>query len=198
MHTHAPLEAAALAQLFAEARTASGFLDRPVSLEMLRRIYALASWGPTAMNSQPARYVMLTTPEARERLLPHLKEGNRSKVTEAPVCVIVATDTRFYDHLPEVWHDTSARELFAGQPALAQATASRNGTLGGAWFLLAARALGLDCGPMSGFDAEGVNRTFFHDGRWQANFLLNLGYADPAKTHPRQPRLSFDDACRVL
>ena len=198
MHTHAPLEAAALAQLFAEARTASGFLDRPVSLEMLRRIYALASWGPTAMNSQPARYVMLTTPEARERLLPHLKEGNRSKVTEAPVCVIVATDTRFYDHLPEVWHDTSARELFAGQPALAQATASRNGTLGGAWFLLAARALGLDCGPMSGFDAEGVNRTIFPDGRWQANFLLNLGYADPAKTHPRQHRLSFDDACRVL
>ena len=194
----ATLPETALRQLFLDARTVNGFLDIPVPPALLEQVYALACMGATSMNCQPARFVMLTTRAARERLAPLLMQGNRAKTLAAPVCVIVATDTRFYEHMPEVWHDASAREMFAADPALASATATRNGTLGGAYLMLAARALGLDCGPMSGFDAAGVNREFFPDGRFQANFLLNLGHIDNSKTFPRNPRLSFDDACQVL
>lgn len=194
----APLPDAALAQLFRDAHTVNGFLDRPVPPELLRQVYELACLGPTSMNCQPARFVMLVTRAARERLAPHLMAGNRAKTLAAPVCVIVATDTRFHERMPEVWHDASAREMFAADPALVAATAARNGTLGCAWLIMAARALGLDCGPMSGFDAAGVNAEFFPDGRLAANFLVNLGYGDPASTFPRNPRLAFDTACQVL
>ena len=192
------LNDAALAQLFLDARTANGFTDEPVAPELLQQIYDPAKMGPTSMNCQPARFVFLTTPEARERLLPYLMEGNKAKTLHAPVCVIVATDTRFHEHMDKTWHDPSGQQLFAGNEALAAATAQRNGTLSGAYFMLAARALGLDCGPMSGFDAAGVNREFFPDGRFQANFLLNLGHIDSSKTFPRNPRLAFDEACQVL
>ncbi len=196
--THAPLPEAALRQLFTDARTVNGFLDKPVSPELLGQVYGLACMGATSMNCQPARFVMLTSRAARERLAPLLMQGNRAKTLAAPVCVIVATDTRFYEHMPDVWHDASAREMFAGDAALAAATATRNGTLGGAYLMLAARAMGLDCGPMSGFDPDAVNAEFFPDGRWRANFLVNLGYGDPASVFPRNPRLPFSTACQVL
>ena len=194
----APLPEAALRQLFLDARTVNGFLDIPVPPALLEQVYALACLGATSMNCQPTRFVMLASRAARERLQPLLMPGNRAKTVAAPVCFIVATDTRFYDHLPEVWHDASAREMFAADAALASATATRNSTLGGAYLMLAARALGLDCGPMSGFDADAVNAEFFPDGRWRANFLVNLGYGDPASVFPRNPRLPFATACQVL
>lgn len=188
----------ALSQLFLEARTPSGFLDTPVPVELLKQVYELARMGATSMNTQPARYVFLMSTESRERLRPALAEGNLKKTMEAPVTVIVAHDTRFYEHMPQIWHGKGAMERFAGNPASSQGTAVKNGTLGGAYLMLAARALGLDCGPMGGFDADKVNAEFFPDGRWQANFLCNLGHADPAHIHPRNPRLSFEQACQVL
>lgn len=192
------LDAASLDLLFHNARTANGFIDKPVPAELLRRIYAAACMAPTSMNTQPTRYVFLTTPAAKERLMPALMAGNVDKTRSAPVTVIIATDTRFYEHMPQVWHGEGAREMFAGNTALAQATATRNGTLGGAYFLLAARAHGLDCGPMSGVDLARVDAEFFADGRFKTNFLLNLGYGDPSKLMPRNPRLSFEQACQVL
>ena len=192
------LDTAALDQIFLKARTANGFIDRPVGVDTLRRIYEVASLGPTSQNSQPARFVFLTTPEARARLVPALAAGNLDKTKLAPVTVIVATDTRFYEHMPQVWHRPGAKENFEGNPALAASTATRNGTLGGAWFIIAARALGLDCGPMSGFDIAKVNAEFFPDGRWQANFLINLGYGDDSKLFERNPRLGFEQATQVL
>lgn len=188
----------ALNQLFLEARTANGFLDKPVPAELLRQVYDIAKMGATSMNTQPTRYVFLSTPAAKERLLPLLSPGNVDKTRGAPVTVIVATDTRFYEHMPQVWHGAGAKEMFEGNAPLAQGTATRNGTLGGAYFMIAARALGLDCGPMSGFDAAKVNAEFFPDGRLQANFLINLGYADTSKTFARNARLSFEQACTVL
>ncbi|TXK24915.1 malonic semialdehyde reductase [Ottowia sp. GY511] len=193
-----PLSDAALRQLFLDARTVNGFLDEPVPQALLEQVYALACMGPTSMNCQPARFVMLTTRAARERLEPLLMPGNRAKTVAAPVCVIVATDSRFYEHIPEIWHDASARDSLAADPALCEAMAARSSTLGGAYLMLAARSLGLDCGPMSGFDADAVNAEFFPDGRWRANFLVNLGYGDPASVYPRNPRLPFATACRVL
>jgi len=192
-----PLDTAALDDIFLQARTANGFQDKPVPPELLRQVYDLARMGPTSMNTQPTRYVFLNTPAARERLRPALSAGNLDKTMAAPVTVIVATDTRFYEHMPQVWHREGAREMFAGDAAMAQATATRNGTLGGAYFIIAARALGLDCGPMSGFDIAKVNAEFFPDGRLQANFLINLGYGD-GKVFDRNPRLSFEQACQVL
>ncbi len=188
----------ALDQLFLNARTANGFLDKQVEPALLRRAYELACMAPTSMNTQPTRYVFLSTPQSRERLLPALMAGNVDKTRAAPVTVIVATDTRFFEFMPQVWHGAGAKENFEGNPGLATATATRNGTLGGGYFILAARAVGLDCGPMSGFDIEKVNQEFFPDGRWKANFLLNLGYADHSKEFARNPRLSFEQACRVL
>ncbi len=142
--------------------------------------------------------MFLATRESRQRLLPALSPGNLDKTNIAPVTVIVATDTKFYEHMPQVWHKPGAREMFEGNKALAEGTAIRNGTLGGAYFMMAARAMGLDCGPMSGFDMAKVNAEFFPDGRWQANFLINLGYGDDSKLFDRNPRLSFEQACSVL
>jgi len=187
-----------LAQVFLEARSVNRFTDRPVSPETLRQLYDLMKWGPTSMNTQPARLVFLASPESRERLVPALAPGNVDKTRAAPVTVIVAQDTAFYDHLPEQFPAYDARPLFAGNAALAESTAFRNASLQGAYLIIAARLLGLDAGPMSGFDAEKVNAEFFPDGRWRANFLVNLGYGDPAGNYPRGPRLDFETATRVL
>lgn len=188
----------ALKQLFLDARTANGFLDKPVDPALLRQAYDIAKMGATSMNTQPTRYVFLTTPEAKARLMPALSPGNVDKTNSAPVTVIVATDTRFYEHMPTIWHGPGAKEMFEGNVPMAQATATRNGTLGGAYFMIAARAVGLDCGPMSGLDLAKVNAEFFPDGRFQTNFLINLGYADVTKAFNRNPRLSFEQACQVL
>jgi 3-hydroxypropanoate dehydrogenase len=187
-----------LDQLFLKARTANGFLDKPVPLELLQQVYDIAKMGATSMNTQPSRYVFLLSKESRARLLPALSPGNLDKTRDAPVTVIVANDTKFYEHMPQVWHKPGAKENFEGNAALAQATAIRNGTLGGAYFIIAARAVGLDCGPMSGVDLAKVNAEFFPDGRLQANFLINLGYGDDSKLFDRNPRLSFEQACTVL
>lgn len=193
-----PIDPAALDTLFLKARTANGFLDKPVAPELLRRVYELAALAPTSMNTQPTRYVFLNSQPARERLLPAMTPGNLDKTRSAPVTVIVATDTKFYEFMPKVWHREGAKENFEGNPALASATANRNGTLGGAYFILAARAMGLDCGPMSGVDLAKVDAEFFPDGRWKANFLINLGYGDDSLLFNRNPRLSFEEACQVL
>ncbi|MDW5442145.1 malonic semialdehyde reductase [Polaromonas sp. SM01] len=187
-----------LDQLFLKARTANGFLDKPVALSLLREVYDIAKMGATSMNTQPTRYVFLVSLESRARLLPALSPGNLDKTRDAPVTVIVANDTQFYEHMSQVWHKPGAKENFEGNPGLAQGTATRNGTLGGAYFMTAARALGLDCGPMSGVDLAKVNAEFFSDGRLQANFLINLGYGDDGKLFDRNPRLSFEQACTVL
>lgn len=191
------LDQQALDQIFRSARTANGFTDQPVSDELLRQVYALAAFGPTSMNCQPARYLFVRTPEGKARLRDCLSPGDVDKTMSAPVTAIVAVDTQFHEHMPQVWHGEGAREMFAGNAALAQATAQRNGTLGGAWLIIAARALGLDCGPMSGFDMARLNAAFFPDGRWQANFLVNLGHGDDARLFPRNPRLAFEQACML-
>jgi 3-hydroxypropanoate dehydrogenase len=188
----------ALKQLFTEARTANAFTDRPVSIDLLRQIYDLAKWGATSMNTQPARYTVLTTAAAKERLLPCLSPGNVEKTRQAPLTVIVARDTRFYEYMPKIWHGPNAEQMFADNAAMANATATRGTTLSGAYFMLAARALGVDCGPMSGFDIGKVNAEFFPDGRYQADFLLNLGYTDHSKTFTRNPRLTFEQAVTLL
>ena len=187
-----------LDQLFLEARTANGFLDKPVPLDLLQEVYNLSKMAPTSMNTQPTRYVFLTTEQAKTRLLPTLSPGNQEKTRSAPVTVIVATDTRFYEHMPQIWHVAGAKENFESNTTLTTNTAIRNGTMGGAYFLLAARAVGLDCGPMSGVDLVKVNAEFFPDGRCSANFLINLGYADRSKEFNRNPRLSFEQACTVV
>ena len=192
------IHSTALDQLFFKARTANGFIDKPVPLALLQEVYDLAKMGATSMNTQPTRYVFLNSPEALARLLPALSPGNLEKTRLAPVTVIVATDTRFYEHMPQIWHEPGGRALFEGNLPMAQATATRNGTLGGAYFMMAARAVGLDCGPMSGVDLGKVNAEFFADGRLQANFLINLGYGDNSKLFSRNPRLTFAQACFVL
>ena len=193
-----PLSVAALDQIFRQARTHNGWLPKPVPTDLLRQIYDLAALGPTSANTQPARFVFLATPQAKERRRHALAPGNVEKTMAAPVTAIIAYDTEFYEKLSTTFPHTNARSWFAGNPALVQETAFRNGSLQGAYFIIAARALGLDCGPMSGFDPEKVNAEFFPDGKWKANFLCNLGYGDPSKIFPRNPRLSFEEACMVL
>jgi 3-hydroxypropanoate dehydrogenase len=185
-------------QLFREARTHNVWLSQPVSSELLRQAYELATFGPTSANTTPARYVFLTTPESKERLRPALVPGNVDKTMTAPVTVIVAWDTEFYHKLPKLFPHKDMRPMFLNNAQFAEATAFRNGSLEGGYFILAARALGLDCGPMSGFDAARVDAEFFPDGKWKTNFLCNLGYGDHTKLSPRNPRLPFDEACLVL
>ena len=187
-----------LDQLFFNARTANGFQDKEVPMALLQEVYDIAKMGATSMNTQPARYLFLISPESRARLIPALSPGNVEKTQVAPVTVIVATDNRFFEHMPAVWHKPGAKEMFEGNVQLAQGTAVRNATLGGAYFMMAARAVGLDCGPMSGVDLAKVNAEFFADGRLSANFLINLGYGDDSKLFDRNPRLSFEQACTVL
>ena len=188
---------AALDQLFRSARTYNGFTDKPVTAQTLRQIHDLLRWGPTSANCSPLRIVFLTTPTAKERLRPALSAGNLAKTMSAPVTAILAYDTRFAEHLPRLFAHVDARPWFAN-PDIALETAFRNGTLQAGYFLLAARALGLDCGPMSGFDHGMVNDEFFTDGRFKANFICNLGYGDPASLFDRNPRFDFDDVCQVI
>ncbi len=192
------LDTAALAQAFTAARTFGRYRPEPVTDATLHALYELLKWGPTSMNCQPARYVFLRSETARQRLKPALSPANVDKTMAAPMVVIVATDSRFWEHLPEQFPAYDAKPMFEGNPALSETTAFRNGTLQGGYLIIAARMLGLDCGPMSGFDQAKVNAEFFPDGRCKANFLVNLGYGDPAGTFPRGPRLPFDVAAKVL
>ena len=183
--------------IFRTARTYGAFLDKPVGEATLREIYELLKWGPTSANSEPARFVFLVSHQAKERLRPALSAGNLDKTIAAPVTAIVAYDVEFHEKLPKLFPHTDARSWFAGKPELILTTAFRNGTLGGAYLIIAARALGLDCGPMSGFDNAKVDAEFFPDGKLKSNFLCNLGYGDPSKLMERHPRLSFEEACRI-
>jgi len=192
------IDDAALKQIFFDARTQNGWLDKPLPDALLREIYDIAKMGATSMNTQPMRVLFLRSPEAKQRLAPALMPANLEKTMAAPVCAIVARDKRFYEFMPKIWFRPGAEEMFAGNAALAAGTAQRNATLQGAYLMIAARALGVDCGPMSGFDAAKVNAEFFPDGRWEADFLCNLGYGDPSKLFERQPRHDFDTACRIL
>lgn len=187
-----------LDRLFTQARTFNEFTDQPVREETLRQLYDLVRWGPTSMNSQPARYVFLCSQESRQRLIPALSPGNQAKTQAAPVTIIVAQDTRFFDHLPTQFPAYDAKPMYEANAALADTTALRNSSLQGAYLIMAARLLGLDCGVMSGFDPAKVNAEFFPDGQWKANFLVNLGYGNPAGNHPRGPRLTFEEAARIL
>ena len=186
-----------LDRIFRSARTYNGFSDKPVTDETLRQLYDLLKWGPTSANSSPGRFLFVKGNAAKEKLQPALSEGNLDKTMAAPVTAIVAYDIEFYEKLPKLFPHTDARSWFAGKPALIESTAFRNGTLQGAYMIIAARALGLDCGPMSGFDNARVDAAFFPDGKWKSNFLCNLGYGDPASVKPRNPRLSFEEACRI-
>ncbi|MCK8517330.1 malonic semialdehyde reductase [Methylonatrum kenyense] len=194
----APLQDEALDTLFRSARTFNAWQDRDVADATLQKLYNLMKMAPTSANCQPVRLVFVKGDAAKQRLKPLLAEGNQDKSMAAPVTVIVAYDSRFYEHLPTLFPHTDAKSWFEGQPEKIAETAFRNGSLQGAYLIMAARALGLDCGPMSGFDADGVNQAFFPDGRYQANFLVNLGYGDSAGMHERAPRLTFDEACTIL
>jgi 3-hydroxypropanoate dehydrogenase len=188
----------ALDLIFRSARTHNGWLDRPVEELTLHRLYELFKWGPTSANCSPARIVFVRSREAKERLRPALSPGNLDKTMAAPVTAIIGHDLRFYDRLPQLFPHTDARSWFAGKDELIKTTAFRNGTLQGAYLIIAARALGLDCGPMSGFDQARVDDEFFPGGTVKSNFLCNLGYGDPAKLFARSPRLEFAEACRIL
>jgi nitroreductase len=190
---------ASLDLLFRQARTQNGWDGRPVSDAELREIYELMKWGPTSANCSPLRILFLKTPQAKARLLPAMSGGNQDKTRTAPVTAILAYDTEFYEKLPTLFpHAPDARSWFAGNAASIEATAFRNSSLQGAYFILAARAVGLDTGPMSGFDVNKVNAEFFPDGKFKVNFICNLGHGDSAKLFGRSPRLSFDDTCKIL
>lgn len=192
-----PVDMQCLDQLFFDARTHNEWQDRPVSDELLRELYNVLRWAPTSANCSPARIVFVKTPEAKARLLPALIEGNVEKTRNAPVTAIIGHDLEFHEHLPRLFPHTDARSWFVGNQPLIEATAFRNGTLQGAYLILAARALGLDCGPMSGFDPEQVNAAFFAGTNTRVNFLCNLGYGRPEALFPRGPRFDFEDVCRI-
>ena len=186
-----------LDRLFRQARTHGRWTDRPLPDDIAQRLFELLRLGPTSANCSPARFVFVQTAEGRERLRPALSKGNVAQTMAAPLTVIVAHDPAFVDRLPELFPHVDARPWFTGNPELTLETAFRNGTLQGAYLILAARALGLDAGPMSGFDKAELSRAFLHDTGWEPNFLVNIGYGDPAGLRPRLPRLSFDAACRI-
>lgn len=188
----------ALDIVFREARTRNGWEERDVTTTLMQAVYDLMKWGPTSANCSPARFVFVTSEEAKARLKPHLIEGNVEKTIAAPCCVIIAHDLEFYERLPELFPHTDAKSWFAGNDDLIRETAFRNGTLQGAYLMIAARALGLDCGPMSGFDQNGVNKEFFDGTTYKANFLCNVGYGTDKDLFPRSPRLAFDEACQII
>jgi len=193
------LDSAALDTIFRNARSQNGFLPKPVGPEQLRALYELMKWGPTTMNTQPARLVFVVSKEGKEKLRPALSPGNLDKTMAAPATVIVAHDLEFFNHLPRNFpNNPNAKSLFEGKTEFVERTALRNGSLQGAYLIVAARALGLDCGPMSGFDNAKVDAAFFPEGKIKSNFLCNLGYGDPAKIFPRNPRLAFDEACKIV
>ena len=193
------IDAAGHDLLFKEARTHNKWLDKPVSDEQIHELYDLLKFGPTSANSSPARFVFIRTPEGKEKLKPALSSGNTDKTMSAPLTVIVAYDPKFHEKLPKLFpHNPDARSWFTSNDALAATTAFRNGTLQGAWLIIAARALGLDIGAMSGFDNDVVDKAFFADNGWRSNFLINIGHGDHSKLFPRSPRLDFAEACEIL
>ncbi|WP_338844969.1 malonic semialdehyde reductase [Massilia sp. W12] len=187
-----------LDQLFSAARTHNAWQAREVPDSLLQQLYELMKWGPTSANCSPARIVFVKSPAQKEKLLACMSPGNLDKTRTAPVTAIIGMDMAFYDQLPQLFPHADARSWFADNHELIQATAFRNSSLQGGYFIMAARALGLDCGPMSGFDADKVNQTFFADTQIKANFVCNLGYGDAEKLFPRSPRLSFEQACSIL
>ena len=192
------LDERSLDVIFREARTHSVWLDKPVSDALIHQIYDLMKWAPTSANCNPARIVFVRSAAAKQRLLPAMAPGNVDKTRTAPVTAIIAHDSEFYEKLPKLFPQADARSWFAGNQALIDTTAFRNGTLQGAYLILAARALGLDAGPMSGFDNAKVDKEFFPDGKVKSNFLINLGYGDRAKLFPRSSRLPFEEAAQIL
>ena len=192
------LDQSSLDALFLEARTHNKWTDQPVTDDELRRLFDILKMGPTSANCSPARFLFLRTPEAKERLRPALSAGNLDKTMAAPVVAIVAHDPQFYEQLPKLFPHADAKSWFAGNAQLAETTAFRNGTLQGAYLILAARSIGLDTGPMSGFDNDKVDAEFLSWRGWKSNFLVNLGHGDPAGLFPRSPRLDFDEACVLL
>jgi 3-hydroxypropanoate dehydrogenase len=197
--------------IFRQARTHNGWQNKPVPDDILRQLYDVMKWGPTSANCSPARILFLRTPESKQRLLPALAPGNVDKTMSAPVTAVIGYDGKFFEQLPKLFPHADARSWFADTPELAEVTARRNSSLQGAYFIIAARALGLDCGPLSGFDHAKVDHEFFPaekradfpyedfpDSHIKTNFLCNIGYGDPSKLFPRSPRLSFDEACKLL
>jgi 3-hydroxypropanoate dehydrogenase len=208
-----PVDDAALDALFREARTFSRWQPRPIADKTLHELYDVLKWAPTSANAEPARFAFLRSKESKERLRPALAPLNIEKTMTAPVTVIVGYDLRFYERLPKLFpHNTGMAKLFENNPEMVETTAKRNSSLQGAYLMMAARALGLDCGPMSGFDQTkvdeeffaagkpcfGCDQEFFPEGHVKTNFLCNLGYGDPASLQPRLPRLSFNEACSLL
>lgn len=187
----------ALDQIFREARTFNAWLEESVSDELLQQVYDLAKMGPTSANCCPMRIAFVKSPEAKEKLKPCLDEGNVEKTMAAPVTAIIAQDMTFYDELPKLYPHADARSWFVGKDGYIAETAFRNSSLQGAYFIIAARAMGLDCGPMSGFNKSKTDETFFSGTPIRSNFLINLGYGNQAKLYPRSPRLGFDDACKI-
>jgi 3-hydroxypropanoate dehydrogenase len=201
------LDTESLDLIFGQARTHNVWLDRPVPDDILRQLYDLMKFGPTSANSSPARIVFLRTHAAKQRILPALSSGNAEKTMRAPVTAIVAYDLQFYDELPKLFpNNPKMRDMFANSPESSETAAFRNASLQGGYFILAARALGLDCGPMSGFDNAKVDAEFFNASagnppafhQVKSNFLCNIGYGDASKLFPRNPRLAFEEACRLL
>jgi 3-hydroxypropanoate dehydrogenase len=195
---HTALATADLKQLFTEARTHHAWLDKPVSDTLLKEVYDLAKWGPTSVNSTPMRILFIKSPAAKEKLLPALHGGNVDQVKAAPVTAVIAYDEKFYEDLPTLFPAFDAKSMFVGNEALIKETELRNGSLQGAYFMLAARALGLDVGPMSGFNNAAVDQTFFQGTSWKSNFLCNIGYGDNTKLYPRGPRHTFEQACKSV
>jgi 3-hydroxypropanoate dehydrogenase len=188
-----------LDQIFLQARTHNKWQDKPVPDELLRQLVDVMKMGPTSANQSPARIVFVRSHEAKKRLEPYLSEGNRAKTMSAPVCAIIGYDMKFYEHLPKLFPHADAKSWFEGKPeAVIESSAFRNGTLQGAYFIIAARALGLDTGGMSGFDNAGVDREFFAGTTVKSNFLCNLGYGDPAGLFPRSPRFTFEEIAKVV
>ena len=188
---------AALETLFTGARTHNGWQDMPVSDETLREIYNLMKWGPTSANCSPARIVFVRSAEGKEKLRPALSSGNLEKTLTAPVTAIVAWDSEFYERLPELFPHGDAKSWFTASPAHAEETAFRNSSMQAAYLIFACRALGLDTGPMSGFDRNKVDAAFFAENGWKSNLLINIGYGDETRLYGRLPRLPFDDACQL-
>lgn len=193
-----PLDDLSLDTLFRSARTHYAWTDAAVTDDELRQVFDLLKMGPTSANCSPARFLFLRTPAAKERLRPALSAGNLDKTMSAPVVCIVAHDLQFYEELPKLFPHADARSWFAGNAPLSDTTAFRNGSLQGAYLVMAARAVGLDAGPMSGFDNDKVDAEFLASLGWKSNFLVNLGHGDPSQLHPRSPRFEFDEACRLL
>ena len=189
------LDPTALAALFTDARTQNKWTDQPVTDAELEAIFDLVKMGPTSANCSPARFVFVRTPEGKEKLKPALSAGNLEKTMTAPVTVIVAHDPHFYEQLPKLFPHADARAWFAGNETLANETAFRNGSMQAAYLIMAARALGIDCGPMSGFDTSKVDAAFFASSGWKTNMLINLGHGDSSGLFPRSPRFAFDEAC---